>query len=594
MATKLNPIYAAIDAYQFNRAIKLASALPDSNVLGKALLAHSYTKAGQRHQALITLHKILIGEDSSSSIFFELQSVLDQQNDLASFSSAALSVASKAEPPSGKKGKKGKKKPAPKVQQKRIEEESQPRVDLIDRLDVTPFVPDTIELTGQTSNATANVITDETTLATLAVSLKTLNLPLTAYQMYARAAESMPTEVMLTKTFSSGLAFLAAPSAWDAESQSRVETHVLGQMQTVSLQLARVAVSASDNSTLMLATSWACQSALWQLEWLPEDDKRSLILPRLTESMARKLLQQENDKNQRSKEIRLLCIRILKHQSKWDEILEILEDLHSGDVATVDPAPMTTPPSEFGVSMKHQQIKLQTAEVMKKLHRYDDALIIYESLLQSGPDGWSCWLAHLECSTLGKNKDVSTTQALANKIINEREGLHKLRGPHLILVEIATKELQQNSTDENLRALGSTIQQYAENFAHRAKCTIMDLDQYLNVVLSHEKSDTDIGDKPSGGRNVTISLLQFAESLRKSNAFDGTDSDKKKCRSNLRAYIFAVKLTHKLLSSNKDLTDKHLPDWTEIVKEWKATLSLNEGEEVCFVSIESKECHFGS
>jgi hypothetical protein len=39
--TKLNPIYDALDAHQFSIAIKLVAALPDSNILGKALLAHT-------------------------------------------------------------------------------------------------------------------------------------------------------------------------------------------------------------------------------------------------------------------------------------------------------------------------------------------------------------------------------------------------------------------------------------------------------------------------------------------------------------------------------------------------------------------------
>ena len=57
---KLHPIYVALDGHQYNRAIKLGSALPDTNVLGKALLAHAYSKNGQRHNALLTLQTILV------------------------------------------------------------------------------------------------------------------------------------------------------------------------------------------------------------------------------------------------------------------------------------------------------------------------------------------------------------------------------------------------------------------------------------------------------------------------------------------------------------------------------------------------------
>mmetsp|Transcript_6573 Transcript_6573/g.18868 ORF Transcript_6573/g.18868 Transcript_6573/m.18868 type:complete len:304 (+) Transcript_6573:221-1132(+) len=125
MHTKLNQIYAAIDAYQFGRAVKLASALPDSNVLGKALLAHSYTHSGQKDKALVTLHKILIGDgptaSSLSTVFFEIESRLERQNaGLDPSASAASSSAHgpKSDPtPSTRKGKKGKKKPAPQQQQ---------------------------------------------------------------------------------------------------------------------------------------------------------------------------------------------------------------------------------------------------------------------------------------------------------------------------------------------------------------------------------------------------------------------------------------------------------------------------------------------
>ena len=594
--TKLNPIYAAIDAYQFNRAIKLASALPDSNVLGKALLAHSLTKAGQKHQALITLHRILIGQEKKSSkVFFELQLMLDQQNQPISYSAPVSSSApTKTEQPSGKKGKKGKKKPPPKQPQHRTDVNAQNRPDFIDRLDSTLLIPETISLfpaigddsSPSTAYRNSNVITDETTLATLAVSLKALNLPLTAYQMYARAADIEPTELLLTKTFTSGISVLATPSTWNSDSCSRVEAHVLGHMQTVSLQLARVAVSANDNSTLMLATAWACQSALWQLEWLPDDEKRSLILPRLAESMARKLNQQENDRNQQSKEVILLYSRILKHQSKLDEILPILEVTTKDDIDESDTAastsystetdPKPSPPSEFGVTMTNQQIKLEKASVMKSLNRYEEAQFIYEDLLKFYPDDWSCWKSHLECSISGRNNNgFERTEGLVNKAIKDREGArNQLRGPHLMVVEIAAQKLQKDITEANLQALGIAIQQYAETFARRANCTITDLDQYLNVLLSYERSDV---------RTITISLLQFAESLRKSNSSYGVASDncgKKERLSKLRAYIFALKLTHKLVSFNKNLADIYLPDWIDVVKEWKATFSLNEGEEV--------------
>jgi hypothetical protein len=79
--SKLHPIYVALDAHQYNRAIKLAAALPDSNVLGKALLVHAYSKAGQRYDALVALQSVLILHSGISSshphFFWELQQEIE-------------------------------------------------------------------------------------------------------------------------------------------------------------------------------------------------------------------------------------------------------------------------------------------------------------------------------------------------------------------------------------------------------------------------------------------------------------------------------------------------------------------------------------
>jgi hypothetical protein len=170
-----------------------------------------------------------------------------------------------------------------------------------------------------------------------------------------------------------------------------------------------------------------------------------------------------------------------------------------------------------------------------------------------------------------------------NMIKDKVDSRYPLRGPHLMSVEIATERLRQDASDDALRAFGGAIRQYAETFAHRANCTFTDLDHYLSILICNENDDAN--------KDVTVSLLEFAESLRRTNTTSGntTASDgaignsNKERQAKLRAYIFALKLTHKLLSANIDLADKYLPDWVEIIREWQATLTLtssNEGEEV--------------
>lgn len=116
---KLHPIYVALDGHQYSRAIKLALALPDSHVLGKALLAHAYSKSGQRYESLLVLQSIL-GVDTFCELEHEIQYSLqarDEKNAVTSTTAAAAASASDSS--SNKKGKKGKKgksaapKPAP-------------------------------------------------------------------------------------------------------------------------------------------------------------------------------------------------------------------------------------------------------------------------------------------------------------------------------------------------------------------------------------------------------------------------------------------------------------------------------------------------
>jgi hypothetical protein len=147
--SKLPPIYAALDSHQYNRAIKLAAALPDSNILGKALLAHAYSKSGQRHPALVTLHNIL-------GKFCELR--LELETSMQAFSPREQS---KLPPPqeqkaSSKKGKKGKKKPVP-VAKDQAPSSNEKTVSLIDQLDDQPSLPENWEVLPPLERA----ITDE-------------------------------------------------------------------------------------------------------------------------------------------------------------------------------------------------------------------------------------------------------------------------------------------------------------------------------------------------------------------------------------------------------------------------------------------------
>ena len=153
--SKLHPVYVALDSHQYSKAIKLASALPDSNVLGKALLAHAYSKSGQRLMSMKTLNRIVGG--SLVELKYEIENSLD------AFQEREKQPQTTNEPPKAsapKKGKKGKKKPvsvARPAEPAGSTASTAAQQDLIDFLDHKPLLPENWEQLPPASMA----ITDE-------------------------------------------------------------------------------------------------------------------------------------------------------------------------------------------------------------------------------------------------------------------------------------------------------------------------------------------------------------------------------------------------------------------------------------------------
>lgn len=404
----------------------------------------------------------------------------------------------------------------------------------------------------------------------MSVTLQSLKLPLTAYQMYAWAASADGNEEILTKTFCLGLNVLASPSKWDVDSQTKICTHVLAHMQALALQWARLLVSQPSVSTFsqMLATGWASQCSLWQLQWLPTDENRSLILPRLAESMARRLIDQEGERSP-SAEIRLLCLRILEYQSKWSEMVDLFE---KSSVVPEESEAQGTVMSEFGVSLTSHQIQTEKARVLCKLEEYDRARLVYEDLLDKSPDDWSCWKGHLECCA--KINRIHLTESFVKTVMEKQsDSKYPLRGLHLMKVELAAHSFRSEPKDTSLQSLASAIERFGTLFSSRASCAFSDLEVYVELLVTKETQSC---------KNILRSLLDFAENLRTTNSYlkkSNEIENSKERLSCLRAFIFATKLNHKLLSFLEDLHDRYLIDCAELVVEWEMTLSLSPSSE---------------
>jgi N-terminal acetyltransferase B complex non-catalytic subunit len=400
----------------------------------------------------------------------------------------------------------------------------------------------------------------QTTLATIAATLKNLKLPLTTYQIYSWAISADPNELLLTRTFCLGVALLCCPTKYSSDDQVSIRTHVLAHMQAIALQLARLSLSSGSGSKMssLLATSWAAQCALWQLQFLPPDPQRSMILPRLAESMTKRLVEQETSP---SAEIQWIYLRALEQQSNFSDMLERLSQLSTEETGT-------SHPTEFGVALTPNQILSEKARILCALDKFEAAGDIYETLISKSPDDFSCWMHHLECSMKSAGT-LERTEKLVEKILEtQTETKYPLRGPHLVKIELKARLLNSgggdNISDSLLDGLAKAIQGYTQMFAARATCCFSDVEKYLTLL------------RDSGGSssNMVISLLEWTNAFRLENKFEKSDSDGVR-QSKLRAFICSCKITHKLLSKCQESQIIHMPSLQELLEQWKLSLEFN-------------------
>ena len=145
-STKLHPIYVALESHQYNRAVKLASALPPSNTLGQALLAHALLKSGAVAKALQVIRGLLWFDS------VELDNEIERLGEI----SVAETTTPKHQPRS-KKGAKNAK--------KRTAEEPPPVTphrDLVDQLETALVLPEGWDQVAK--NPDKQVISDEVRL----------------------------------------------------------------------------------------------------------------------------------------------------------------------------------------------------------------------------------------------------------------------------------------------------------------------------------------------------------------------------------------------------------------------------------------------
>mmetsp|Transcript_21056 Transcript_21056/g.34228 ORF Transcript_21056/g.34228 Transcript_21056/m.34228 type:complete len:939 (+) Transcript_21056:270-3086(+) len=240
-----------------------------------------------------------------------------------------------------------------------------------------------------------------------------------------------------------------------------------------------------------------------------------------------------------------------------------------------------------------QRKKLERmAGLSRELGMHGEAEGCYRELLLAFPDQWTYWLGLLDaCSALTDEEGWKRCWAFAEEAISTVEGGQKyaLRGPYLVLLELASVKVQSldngnSATDAAMMtALRDEIFKYGNKFGPVASCCFADVRSYLGVLVTTSS--------PPGTNDPSkdvLHVLQWAKELWTAN-FQSNDSadvdvspdEFRERRKKIRTFIFAVQVIYgiaaELHDSTAQLLQTYAPSESEMVTEWRTSLSFLPG-----------------
>lgn len=272
------------------------------------------------------------------------------------------------------------------------------------------------------------------------------------------------------------------------------------------------------------------------------------------------------------------------------------------------------------------------AQWSHELDMFEDAEGYYRELLIAFPDQWTYWMGLVESacvrgkpssslSSVPPGLDTTKKQivsidrvgwqrchSFATEIVSMEENVekHTLRGPHLILLELAALELRQVSiertttddTNDRVRMvalLRDEICQYGSRFGSQASCCFADVRPYVRLLVQASSSEEEITDSGTIPDEV-LHLLKWAHDIWEKNT-QSTDTNHtdgeasmedgfRERRKKLRNFIFAVQVVYGVASEMKNLSlhllQTYAPTISQMVSEWRNSL-------VCLPSVAAKD-----
>ena len=377
------------------------------------------------------------------------------------------------------------------------------------------------------------------------------------------------------------------------------------------------------------------------------------LLPRLAESLSSRIaLKEEGCGTTTSENDWDVYLQTLLDQGKKVEALETLktiqctpmivanDDTNGNDNTTTNKNNNVLPQindehtieNHMGSLLPYtQRKKLERCAVLcQELGMFTDATGYYRELLNVFPDQWTYWMGLVDScvkkmgtsspsssslslsgddgNTMGEEEGFNINeegweqcQTFAKEVISKVESSHKyaLRGPHLILLELASMKVlrqaamrnEKGEEDEELvLVLRDEICKYGNKFGSIASCCFADIQSYLNILVRASSSSSPAIMVGGCIPNNVLHVLNWAKEMWSTNAQSSTNAadhnlmdeevsndEFRERRKKIRSFIFAVHVVYGIAVEMKDSTLKVLetyaPSVSQMVIEWRASLA---------------------
>ncbi|KAL7533603.1 hypothetical protein ACHAXR_005341 [Thalassiosira sp. AJA248-18] len=449
--------------------------------------------------------------------------------------------------------------------------------------------------------------------------------------------ESLQELVSTLETIQSLLFVNAAPVSTEKNGDNNA---IMGHLQKYALQMLGLSSSDTTNDTIP--------------SYAQKLKQKMALLPRLAESLSSRMVSQSMSSSGNNPQKKVVSendwdvyLETLLIQNKKEDAIEVLKKIqgtpmmssgcdeknNSGGNSSIASGNNTailpqiddehTIENHVGSFLPYTQRKKleRLAQLSQELGMYQDAEGYYRELLHVFPDQWTYWLGlvdvcvWMESSSSGVDRASSggsvhrsspmneegwiRCQSYANEVISTTSigEKHALRGPRLILLELASMKVRQVSgigastngegKEGMITALCDDICRYGDTFGPAASCCFADIRSYLSVLvqvsLPNELSDIS---------SDVLFMLQWAKELWVTNcqsndadaASDGGEVSAdafRERRKKIRTFIFAVQVVYtvavELKGSTLQLLEEYAPSTLQMVSEWRTSLSFLPG-----------------